>query len=82
MENYFKSELKMLEFALLELDGKIRNKMLGVNTLYFRNTKVAKEKREIWESNIVDMLNEENNIELRNRCLEEFKGLLRLIRGY
>lgn len=82
MENYFKNELLMIEFALLELSGKKRNEILKVDRLYFRDTKVAKEKREEWEHRIIELLNKENDIEVRERCIEEFSMMLREIRGY
>lgn len=82
MERYFKNELLMIEFALLELSGKKRNEILKVDRLYFRDTKVAKEKREVWGNRIIELLNKENDIEVRERCIEEFSMMLREIRGY
>lgn len=54
-EDYFKSPVDKLIFSLIELDGKNRQRQLGIGPLHYRNTDLAKK----WKQEAANKLHED-----------------------
>lgn len=79
MNKYFKNELMLIEFALLELSGKERNKILGVKDNYYYNKKQDVKEREEWINNILTVLEDETDSDIKNKCICVFNKLVKIL---
>lgn len=67
---YFRSELDRLCFLLIEMDGKTRNKCLGIKEIHYVSKKHAKK----WYKGIAFKIHPDRNPD-HPKCKEAFESL-------